>query len=377
LGKKKQLNITMARSLCLLVLASLTFLPIIRGEETARARLYCLSLSLQPGEDTGTSEYSLNLDNGELWYYNSSTYAANVTLYDNWFGDTVDSGYILLPIPNTGDANQNGFPDFFESSQPVNNIGTSGSYNLQYFGTGTLQATWSRGTGSSLGSCTLNLKPNPYYTWLTFYGTFQLLEYTGPLTYTPGATTVSGRVNLVQTDAPDNLYAGPVTFVKSPSDRFNTLTLQPGSWTNAWQQTFTYTNGNYVFQRDTRWPTNYSGYVFFYYDYNPAAPYPFDAWVLSIDDPNDANHNGIPDFSDDLSGPAQPRRPRLTLARGSTNLWLSISGDVGHAHQIQELTSLSLTNWVTVWSQSLTNDPQPVSLPIPSGSAKYWRVVAQ
>ena len=361
----------------MLLLASLAFLPSIRGEETARARLYCVSLSLQPGSDASTGEYSLILDNGELWPYNSSTYAAYVTLCDNWLGEEWDWGYILLPVPNIGDANQNGFQDFFESSQPVNSVGTSGSYSFQYSGSGPLQANWSRPAGSSWGSCTLKLQPYPYYTWLTFYGTFQLLEYTGSLAYTPGATTVSGRVNLVQTDAPDNLYAGPVAFVKSAADRFNTLTLQSGSWTNAWQQMFTYTNDGYVFQRDTSRHTNYWGPVLFYYDYNPTADYPFGMWVLSIDDTNDANHNGIPDFSDDLSGPAQPRRPRLTLSRGATNVWLSISGEVGHTHQVQELTSLWSTNWMTVWSQSLTNDPQVVSLPIPSGAGKYWRVVAQ
>jgi hypothetical protein len=347
----------------------------VRGEETAQARLYCLSLSFQPGSDATTGEYSLRLDSGELWPYDSSYYAAYVTLYDNWFDEPVDRGYILLPVPDIGDANHNGFEDFFESAQPVNSASTSGSYSLSASGSGTLQATWSRAAGLSWGGCALKLKPTSFYTWLTFNGSFQLIEYAGPLTYTPGTMAVAGSVALTQTDVPDSFYGGPVTFIKTTPNRFNALVLQPGIWTNASQQTCTYTNS--LFQRDTRWPTNYYGYLIFYYDYDPSAVYPFNVWMLSIDDTNDTNHNGIPDFSDDLSAPQPPRSPRLTLTRGSTNLWLTISGDIGHVHQVQELPSLASTNWTTIWSQSLTNDPQTVWLAIPPERGKFWRVLAQ
>ncbi len=60
-----------------------------------------------------------------------------------------------------------------------------------------------------------------------------------------------------------------------------------------------------------------------------------------------------------------------------TNLLLTISGSVGHTNQIQEIGSLTSTNWLTTQSFMLTNDPQVVSLPLPAGTVKFWRVVAQ
>jgi hypothetical protein len=99
--------------------------------------------------------------------------------------------------------------------------------------------------------------------------------------------------------------------------------------------------------------------------------------VLSFDDPNDANANGIPDFSDNPASVTPPRAPHLSLALGKTNLLLTISGTVGHTNQIQEIGSLTLTNWQTTLSFLLTNDPQMVSLPLPAGTSKFWRVAAQ
>ncbi|HEV2327891.1 MAG TPA: hypothetical protein VGY56_03775 [Verrucomicrobiae bacterium] len=98
--------------------------------------------------------------------------------------------------------------------------------------------------------------------------------------------------------------------------------------------------------------------------------------MLSIDDTNDANANGIPDFSDNPAV-ALPRVPHLSLARGPTNLLLTVSGSVSHTNQIQQIGSLSSTNWQTTLSFLLTNDPQMVSLPLPAGTPKFWRVVAQ
>jgi hypothetical protein len=50
---------------------------------------------------------------------------------------------------------------------------------------------------------------------------------------------------------------------------------------------------------------------------------------------------------------------------------------VGRVHQIQQLTALGSTNWQSVQSVTLTNDPQTVSLPLPAGISSFWRVRAQ
>jgi len=46
-------------------------------------------------------------------------------------------------------------------------------------------------------------------------------------------------------------------------------------------------------------------------------------------------------------------------------------------HQVQQVTSLALTNWQLVTSMTITNDPQVVLLPLPAASTAFWRVIAQ
>jgi hypothetical protein len=210
----------------------------------------------------------------------------------------------------------------------------------------------------------------------TYTCPFTVLEYTGPLTYTTGSNTVSATISLTQTGNSANTLQGPVIFVKSSTDHFNTLTNQPGVWTNAALQTLSFDSE--IFSRGIpTWPTNYIGYVFFADGDPTTASSDYQLWVLSIDDTNDANANGIPDFSDDPASVTPPRAPLLSLALGKTNLLLTISGSVGHTNQIQEIASLTLTNWQTTLSFLLTNDPQVISLPLPTGTSKFWRAAAQ
>jgi hypothetical protein len=359
-----------------------------RAAETAQARMYCLSLQFQ--EATAISSYdgfAWNLDlttlssglNGELAPYfltTNYTHSAYVQLYSELY-DMTDPGAIGLDVPDAG-TNSEGFPDFFDVAQGVTNLTTDGVLQTQSFypNATALQAAWNRAAGSSTGTCSFQVyDPDNTFDSLQFTFPFTLLQYAGPLSYTPGSNSVSAAVNLTQTGNPANTLQGPIVFVKSSTDRFNTLTNQPGVWTNAALQPVAFTNN--LLLRDVTLRTNYYGYFEFTDgDPNPGEP-GYSVWVLSIDDTNDANGNGIPDFSDDPAAVSPPRPPLLALAPGPTNLLLSISGDVGHTNQIQELDSLTSTNWQTTLSLLLTNDPQVVSLPLPSGPTAFWRVLAQ
>jgi hypothetical protein len=166
---------------------------------------------------------------------------------------------------------------------------------------------------------------------------------------------------------------GPIQFAKVSTNRFNQLTLQSGGWTNASSQILTYLQS--PSSRDLISQTNYYGNLTFADgDLNTAAADYYE-WYLSIDDTNDVDKNGIPDFSDDPLV-LLARRPLLTLTGTKTNCWLTISGDINRLHEIQESTNLS-TGWLPVISFTLTNDPQTVSLPLPATGAKFWRVRAQ
>jgi hypothetical protein len=347
------------------------------GSEAAQARLFCMSLQFQEGTTFGGT---LDLStiggppfNGELAPYSGNTWGSSFAIYYGGLGNIYGIIYVNLPLGI--DANNNGFDDFFEVSQGVSTTVTSGSYTTD-ISSGTVTATWSRPAGSKDGTCQLELDDDTYGDLGTYTCPFTLLEYTGPVTYAPGTNTVSAIISLTQTGNPANTLQGPVIFVKSSTDHFNAITNEPGVWTNAALQTLGFDSE--LFTRGVpSWPTNYGGYVFFA-DGNPAtASSDYQLWVLSIDDTNDANANGIPDFSDDPASITPPRVPLLSLALGKTNLMLTISGSIGHTTQIQEIGSLASTNWQTTLSFLLTNDPQVISLPLPIGTPKFWRVTTQ
>ncbi|MEO6183569.1 MAG: hypothetical protein ABIP71_10830, partial [Verrucomicrobiota bacterium] len=242
---------------------------------------------------------------------------------------------------------------------------SSGTYNFSGIGSGNASASWSRSAGSDGGSCQLNFQG-----FGSFSHIFNILEYKGPLTYTPGTNNVSGNVDLILTGVPSFQLGGPIAFTKSPGDPHNQLTLQAGAWTNDTPQTFPFFSETVT--RDQSLKTNYYGY-FEFDDWNLDTAEPdYYLWVISIDDRNDADADGIPDFSDDPS--VSVNRPLLALKRASTNLLLTISGNVGQVCQIQEAVTINATNWPTIASVTLTNNSQTVSLPLPSSQTKFWRV---
>ncbi len=164
--------------------------------------------------------------------------------------------------------------------------------------------------------------------------------------------------------------------MKSATNRFNKLTLQTAFLTNATPQTLSLYVPTSILRRTAN-PTNYFGPVEFNDGDLGTVEDDYYSWVLSIDDLNDTDHDGIPDFSDDLAAVAPPRRPLLSLTRGLTNVLITIGGDVGHVHEIQAAGSVTSTNWPAVLSVTLTNDPQVISLPLPASGMTFWRAQAQ
>jgi len=348
--------------------------------ETAQARIYCLSLRFQRGQDMfglsalDLSTISLDTPNGELApSFTTPSHFSGFRISDPDTGELVEEGEIDLDTPAFVDANGNGFDDFFEVSQPVTAV-SSGIYSSAV-DSGTVRATWGRDAGSKDGTCVLRLTSSMVGLLGDFTHNFELIEYTGPLSYTPGTNRVTGSVNLTQTGDPSSQLTGPIEFIKSPTNRFDKLDLQHAVWTNTVSQTYRISNDIDSFLRDLTLKTNYYGFVDFD-DGDPDTTDPdYYTWVLSIDDANDSNANGIPDFTDDVSSTA-PRAPFLTMVNGTTNLLLSVSGTVGSVHEVQQTASLSSTNWTLVSSVTLTNDPHTVTLPLPTNMTSFWRVRA-
>jgi hypothetical protein len=346
----------------------------IQASETTSTRLFCWSPRFGEGTEPN-GLYSLELTtlssgvNGELAPIQGNySHGCWFNLNDFIFDETIP-GTMNLNIPAFADANGNGFDDFFEVSQG-RSATSSGVYAFDFEGTvRSVSANWSRAAGSASGTCVITLQGYGTYTH-----TFQILEYTGTIEYTAGADTVTSSVSFVQTGAPENMIGGSMNFQKTAANRFNQCTNAAGSWTNSVEQTLNF--AQHLFTRHLpTWTTNYYGYV----EFDDGDPYTSEAdywlWELSINDRNDSDHDGIPDFSDDPIA-VVARRPILTLALGSTNLWLTISGDIGRTNQIQEISSLTSTNWQNVFSVKLTNDPQTVSVPF-LATNRFWRVTTQ
>ena len=360
-------------------MAVVLFAPcVLAAAQTAQARISCLSLRFQRGSaDFGLSTLDLTTSssdvNGELApSFDAPTHFSSFILNYVAFDEPV-VGDIAFDVP-MADLNQNGFPDFFESSQDAGGT-THGGYIVPGgVDEGTVDARWSRAAGSKDGTCVLTLTSKGFGKLGDFNHAFELIEYTGPLSYTPGTNRVTGTVNLIQTGDPSSRFTGPVEFVKTATNRFNELKLQHEVWSNALAQPLKISNDIDTFDRDQQLGTIYSGFVDFE-DGDPAtSEADYLTWLLSIDDPNDSNGNGVPDFSDDP--PHSEPFPSLSLSLGSTNLLLSIRQGMGSAYEIQRINSLSLTNWTPILSVTLTNNPQIVPLPLPTNGASFWRVRA-
>ncbi|MCX7723022.1 MAG: hypothetical protein N2379_08205 [Verrucomicrobiae bacterium] len=345
----------------------------VHAEQIARARMHCLSLRFGYGTgETGLEKLELTTlpagINGELApIYGPCTHWSRFELFDQLSG-TVKRGVLFLDTPAFTDANNNGYDDFFEVACPVSGMSTG---MWRYAGETNyiaLTATWMRPAGSVVGECVLNFDRGGAFTH-----PFYLLEFTGAVAFVAGSNVVSGVITLTQVGATNNRLSGPVSFKKVAPDRFDRLELQSGTVTNAQGEQFAHLNA--LFYRRPAWPTNYYGYVALA-DGDPLTPAAADywLWLFAIDDANDSDGDGVPDFSDD---PAigLPRAPVLQLILGPTNLILRISGDVGRVHQILETPSLTTPVWTTNTTLVLTNDPQTVSLPVPSGT-RFWRVRA-
>lgn len=341
--------------------------------------LYCLSLRVNGAtakmlsipytlEFTSGSVAPGEVANGELGVADSTAGTTHVTqfrLSSDTFVEPI-TGVIYLNVPTTGDANKDGLNDFLEPSQAVAPVQTTGVMYDDLTGSeGSVTATWSRPAGTNQGTCTLNV--NTIYLQTTFVHTFNLLNLTGALHYTPDTNVVSGSVDLHSFSDPLTTFAGPVILDKT---NVNQIHLEAGTWTNNASQSFDYYptySGEFI----TRSGTNYLGF-FDAVDGDLNTSYvDFAVWALLISDPNDANKNGVPDLSDSTD----TRLPSLKLTRSAGKLQLSISSTIGRVHQIETMVALGGANqWSSVTNFTLTTDPQTVTLDTPTNKTSFWRV---
>jgi hypothetical protein len=300
-------------------------------------------------------------DHGSLFKLDDPTTASSVT------------GQIFFDTPAFVDANNDGFDDFFQVGQSVPSTQSQGVFKTPV-DQGTVTANWGRNAGSSMGTCTIQMTGQSFGQMPAFTFTFELLTYSGTLTYTAKTNGINSFLSVTNVETSTNYLRGPLSFVRGTgTNRFDNLTLLPGSLTNSSGQTLSYQVED--IGRDTARLTNYFGFFDFNaFDLSSNTP-DYTDWIFSIDDTNDANGNGIPDFSDDPSA-STVTSPSLSLANSNHQLVLNVTATVGQSYTLQETTSLARTNWQNTASITITNNPQAVLLPIPGSATAFWRLRA-
>jgi hypothetical protein len=348
------------------------------SKQTAQVRLACGSLRFERGYSQAGASLDLTTIapavNGELQivFFTNRLHRSDFRLSN--FPETNEpvQGSLFLDVPFGGDNDANDFQDFYDVPMAVALTNTVGEFESS-LGSGTISAAWVRNAGSVVGDCQLTFTFNLSGLVQTFNCQFSLIDYSGTLTYTPGSNTVSSCVVLSQSGHTTNILHGAMLFTKPLTNLSGQVTLQPGGWTNQNGQSVNYPE-TIMFRSFLRPNAYLDGFGMADGDPQTAVPdYP--NWQITIVDHNDYDLDGISDLADDLY--FLPRPPHLEWVRDGTNYFFRLSGDMWRQHDIQEAESIGSTNWQTVATFTLMNDPQLLHGPDFSAPSKFWRAVAR
>lgn len=344
-------------------------------------RMYSLSLRFHAASTTLAGEsYSVEFTtdetfseiNGEwtpLYLTNAPTHGTYFRMRSPGSPEPI-TGRIAFDEPDPVDVNGNGFHDFYEASLPVSD--TSFGVFATQVAQGTVRAVWSRAAGSATGTCRLQLTSAQFGQLPEFVHTFDLIEYTGTLVATPGPNTITASLALKQTGKETNTLSAALAFSRVATNRVNALVLLPGSFLTSSGQVLLH-HGGFI-ERDQQSRTNYFGFLELAdADLTTRIEDYFD-WVVSIDDPNDTNSNGIPDLSDDPAPLSST--PTLSIQLTADKILLSVQGETGRTYVIEQSGTLAPAQWTLAATVTLTANSQSVELAKPAAAAAFWRVRA-
>lgn len=364
--EKLRILILMAAGLSIAVLAA-------HAQPQAEARMFSLALRFEPATSGFGGSNSLVLgtspDNGEVFstsgpYSHASGFVLSIP------GLSV-GGTITFNIPAPVDQNGNGFNDFFEVSQPVGTSQTNGQYETSDgFDSGTVTATWSRAAGSRFGTCVLQMESETFGTLPQFSHQFELLEYAGMLEYETTENGATGTLNLSQTGNESATLTGEIVLAKTGDMPTEELLVQSGSLLNESAQTLTFEP---AFDSLVRDGMNYSGLLSIDDGYPATSTADYFYWVLSIDDSNDADGDGIPDLSDDAVVINPPQPPELEITLTETTVIITIHGEAGREYDLETSDSAQPGSWTFQQSVPLELDSAPVEFDRPDAGMRFWR----
>lgn len=289
-------------------------------------------------------------------------------------------GVLTLQTPLGGDTNVNGVTDFLEVDRAIASTTTTGEIEIDDgidFSRGTVTATWQRPANSTTGTVQLKVNlPDFGFQNLTFDHTFEVFQYRGTLTYSRSGTNVTAAVNLPRVGAPGSFVGNlPVTRVSNVE-----LNRAPVSWTGPGGQTFDVLGTDDV--EGVPLPIShiigrfYGGLVIFA-DGDPTTPFPdeYDFFDLLIEDLNDADGNGLPDLTDDLT--TAPARPTLAATFAAGAVQIQVSGTAGSRYIVESSPTLPATTWTAVGEITLdASGKGSLDAGDPNGTARLFRTRA-
>ena len=373
------MNLRRLAPLVFSALLALLSAPVRPRAADATAVLNCVSVRLHPAsvkllgvtytlEATTLTDGSINDEIGisESGDYLYGTY---LLLTDS----TTGMPLILscgLEVPDPGDANRNGISDFFEVDRalaPIVSVGDCLLDDGMDVYPGTLSMTWSRSAGATIGTCKLRLRLPDFGIDFTFTHVFEIYSYVGTLSYSVQGKNVSGLLTLQRVGAAGT-YLGAMGLVRVDSSELTYgevgLTNEHGAVLQLYGSADTDitllrggTSTNYytTLLADDGWP-------------DTSAVPEYQIWTLDIFDPNDTDHDKIPDLSDEPSLPA----PRLAIRVENNAVVLELASQPGLKATIEQSPRTAPAAWEAFASFTVTNATQSITVPAPL-SPQFWR----
>ena len=281
-------------------------------------------------------------------------------------------GDLFVGAPGLGDVNLDALTDFCEVGLGNTNMATSGViavFDRAGEHDGTVAAVWNRTAGVTTGTVSFHILISDLGVDLQTTNSFEIYQYRGNLSYTATPTGVSASVDLSRLGS-DGRIQGPFPLIRT--DLYD-LDFPAGTWTNAdhARLRFISSYGEGVTLSKGPLPTYYYGLISFT-DGQPELGFGsgYEVWYLDLFDPNDANHNHIPDL---VEPPIDLTPPAISVSLASEKLNLEVVGHPGQLVFIDLTSTLSPLGWTNLSSFSLTNSTQVISLPIPVETQGFYR----
>lgn len=264
----------------------------------------------------------------------------------------------VLDVPNQGDVNTNGVPDFFDRPRETTNEQTAGRYATPDGNGADFTARWTRLSGRVEGTVTLAFPD----LGLTFTHDYNIPTYEGTFSYTNINGSVQGSVQLTKVLSPEEKLSGPLNATVINTNR---LQYAGGNWTGA--------SGVYPFSAIDTLDRLGSSYVALtaFTDGNLQTPeVDYEPWFIIIST-TDQNANSVPDLVETPgTGPA-----RLEIRRTAIGTELTIQGTAGKSYVVEGTTSLRNATWQEVRTVTLTGSSAVVESDF-TGGARFFRVRA-